>query len=269
MTHRLALVTSNPRLVHPFVADQVLHRALDLEIPVAIWVHPSMRLLDRLRDLRMTVRRRARINRTTATAQLVHHFAYRPVDRASTSGDLDAAVRELSNGRTMVETRSVNDDRVADAIHAAACAFAIIVGSDVLTRSTIGRLAMPLFNVHFADPAFVRGLPPVFWEILGGRDTIHVTLHELTGELDAGAVIAQREVRIAWEPTLGATIRTTREAATREVAQLLADGLARIGAGAATPRPAAPGPLRTTPTIREILEARRICRRRFQEGRER
>jgi hypothetical protein len=265
----LGLVTSNPPLVLPFAADRDLHRALDLEIAVAIWIHPSMPFLDRLRALRTTIRRRARINGVSPAAQLLHHLAYRQVDRASTSGDLADAVRELSRGWPVVEAQSVNDDHVADAIGAAGCSFVVVVGSDILTAATIERLGVELFNVHFADPAFVRGLPAVFWEILGGLEAIHLTLHELVPTLDAGPVVAQREVPIVWQPSLGATIRKTREAAARVVPSLLREGLGPPGAGSPLRRANTPGPLRTMPRIGEMLAASGVCRRRYRAAHQR
>jgi hypothetical protein len=264
MTRRLALVTSNPPLALPFAADHALHQALELEIAVAVWVHPSMRFLDRFRELRRTLRRRARINHTRPTAQLLHHLAYLRIDRASRSGDLDDAARQLSRGRPFVEARSVNEEHVAAAIRGTGCSLVVVIGSDILTAATIERLGIALFNVHFGDPAFVRGLPAVFWEILGGRDVIHLTLHELVPMLDAGPVVAQREVPIVWQPSLAATIRKTREAAALAVPGLLREGLGPDGGASPVRRAATLGPLRTTPRVGQMLAASGVCRHRYR-----
>jgi methionyl-tRNA formyltransferase len=264
MPLRIALVTSNPLLVQTFIEDHERHRTLDLEIALAVRLHPSMRLADRLRDLRRTITRQARINQTSRLAQTVHYFAYRPIARTATAGNMASAVRSLSAGRPFLQVRSANDPAVAEAVRDANCSLVLIVGADVLSRRTLDGLPASIYNVHYSDPAFVRGLPPVFWEILDGRDSIDLTLHALTAALDAGPVVAQRPVPIVWQRTLQETIRRTRDATRPALSDLLADGLRRIRDGSPFQRTAPPGPLRTTPTISQLRTARRLCRERFR-----
>ena len=226
-----------------------------------------MRLADRFRDLRSTVSRRARINRISPSLQWVHYFAYRWVTRRLPSGSVESAVGALGKGRRLLEVRSANDPAVASALREEDCALGIVFGGDVLTRPTLEALDVPLFNIHLSDPAFVRGLPPVFWEILGGHDSIRMTLHVLAPQLDAGPIVTQKDVPIAWQRTLGGTLLRTTERCAGEVTSLLADGIRAILDGSVEPRPIGPGTLRTTPTIRQILQARRICRKRARESR--
>ena len=129
-----------------------------------------------------------------------------------------------------------------------------------LVEPTGGREALRIVQ----GMAFVRGLPAVFWEILGGRDVIHLTLHELVPALDAGPVVAQREVPIVWQPSLGATIRKTREAAAGVVPSLLREGLRPDGEGSPVRRAATLGPLRTTPRVGQMLAASGVCRHRYR-----
>ena len=132
----------------------------------------------------------------------------------------------------------------------------------MFTRRTLDALALPLFNLHLSDPAFVRGIPPVFWEVLAGRDTVVPTLHRLTATLDGGEVIHQQACPIAWRPGLRETIDATHARIAAAVPAILEEGLRRILDGTAQARAIAPGPLRTTPSRRQIREAQRRCRER-------
>ena len=226
-----------------------------------------MRLPDRLRDLRRVIRRQAAINRTAQAAQLIHHVAFRWLARAANDGSLAASIEVLRRGRRVVEAESGNAPVVVDALRNSGCALGVIVGADVLTRHTLEAVELPLLNVHLGDPAFVRGQPPVFWEILDRRTSITLTLHHVIPQLDAGAVVLQRESPIVWGPTLGETMRRTRERASAEIARLVSDGIRRMGDTEAQNRPRAPGPLRTTPTVWESFRADRLCRAREAQQR--
>jgi folate-dependent phosphoribosylglycinamide formyltransferase PurN len=258
---RIALLTSSPRLLQSFLRNDALCGELGIEIPLVVWIRPSMRLADRCRDLHRTVRRRARINRTSRGLQLLHYLAYRWVTRDPSSA-MESGATTLGEGRRLLELRSANDPAMVAALHTERCALGIVFGVDVLSRRTLESLDVPLFNIHLSDPAVVRGLPPVFWEILAGCDAIHMTLHALIAQLDAGPIVTQREVPIVWQRTLGGTISRTLERCRQEVAWLLADGLRTILDGSAQPRSVVPGTLRTTPTIQQIVRAARICRMR-------
>jgi folate-dependent phosphoribosylglycinamide formyltransferase PurN len=268
MTPPIALITSNPRLV-----DVLLQRhgqgigGGDLQIPLAIWVRPSMRPLDRLRDLRRVLRRQAAINRTTPAAQFIHHVAFRWLARAQMTGSLAASVDLLRRGRRVVETESGNAPVVVDALRHSGCALGVIVGSDVLTRRTLEAIGLPLLNVHLGDPAFYRGRPSIFWEILGCRTSITLTLHQVIPQLDAGAILLQRECPIVWGPTLGETMARTRQRASPEIARLVRDGIRRMGEVESPGGPSAAGPLRTIPKFWESFRADRLCRERHAQQR--
>jgi hypothetical protein len=262
MNRRIALLTSTPWLLQAFLGDDGLRAELRIEIPLAIWIRPSMRWGGRCRDLRRTVSRRARMNGISPWLQLLHYLAFRWVLRRMPAESTESVVGTLGKGRRLLEVHSANDPAVRSALRSERCVIGVIVGSDVLSHRTLEALDVPLFNIHFSDPAFVRGLPPVFWEILGGHDSLRLALHRVTPQLDAGPIVAEREVPIVWQRTLARTIARTLERCGREIALLLADGLPPILDGTARPRHFVPGPLRTTPTICQVLRAGRICRTR-------
>lgn len=268
MTARVALLTSNPRLVEPFLRDVARSPERSaIQIPLAIWVRPSMKPWDRARDLCRTILWQAKINRVSPGAQLAHHLAYRWLTRTAGTAPSASAVGVLREGRVVVEVPSGNAPAAVASLQTSNCSLCAIVGGDVLSRETLDRGGLPFVNVHLGDPAFVRGKPPVFWEILDGRASIALTLHEVIPAVDAGAVLLQRESPILWGPTLGETLRRTRERAAPEIARLLADGIPLWLGASRRPLRSSPGRLRTTPTIQDALEAQRVCRERFARRR--
>lgn len=263
---RVAVVTSAISLVDGFVRDRELHRRIGVEIPLVVRTHPSMRLADRLRDLRTGIERRARMTGRSRAAHLVEHFVWRAVHESSMRG---AVIPEFAPvaGQRRTRALATDDPSVREAVADARADLIVVFGGSPIPRSSIDGFGVPMLNVHASDPSFCRGMPPAFWEIHAGRDAMVLTLHEIVARLDAGAVIAQRPMPIVWRRSLAATLGATRERMVAEVPPLLADGLAKIVSGEARPRAVAPGPLRTLPTLGEILAAHRSCARRWRARR--
>jgi methionyl-tRNA formyltransferase len=94
-------------------------------------------------------------------------------------------------------------------------------------------------NVHGALLPRHRGANPIQWAILNDERSTGVTIHRMTEEIDAGAIVAQREVPIGFGDTWKAVY--DRIAAATET--LLAEQLPRLLAGTAraTPQPAGEG----------------------------
>lgn len=260
---RVAVVTSAISLVDGFVRDFELHRRIGIEIPLVVRTHPSMRLGDRLRDLRTAIARRARMTGRSRAAHLAEHFAWRAVHEASMRG---AVVPELVPvaGQRRIHALATDDPSVREAVADARASVVVVFGGSPIPRASIEAFGVPMLNVHASDPSFCRGMPPAFWEVHAGRDEMVLTLHEIVARLDAGAVIAQRPMPIVWRQSLAATLGATRERMVAEVPLLLADGLAMVVSGEARPRAVEPGPLRTLPRLGEIVAAHRSCVRRWR-----
>lgn len=276
MNRSIALITSNPTLVESLL-ERLGNGDSDIEVPVAIFVHPGTGLGDRVRDLWRLLVRRARINGTNPVAQLVHHMAYKWVSRgdgsqqrtpAQRAREQESAYMRLATGRRLVMTKTVNDPEVIGAINAAQVRLTVVFGADVFRRTTLQQLDSPIINVHCSDPRKIRGMPPVFWEVRDGLDELVVTVHDLEPRLDAGAIRAQRAVPIAWRSSLRATLAATRRRLDPVVADLLLEIVPAVLDGRAPRESFEPGPLRTNPTLGEILRAARICRVRSAEDTE-
>jgi folate-dependent phosphoribosylglycinamide formyltransferase PurN len=260
---RVVVVTSAVGLIEGFVRDRDLHRRIGVEVMLLVRTHPSMKPRDRLHDLRRGIERRARMTGRSRVAHLVEHFAWRAVHGAAFR-DLPTALSAPVPGLASMEALSTHDPSVVRALADVRADLAVVFGGSPIPARTIDAMGVPLLNVHASDPSFCRGMPPVFWEVHAGLDALTLTLHEIVARLDAGAVVAQRTMPIAWRRSLTATLRATRDRMALELPLLLADGLEQIVRGEAHPRGVPPGPLRTLPRLGEILEAQRRCTRRWR-----
>lgn len=262
MRARLAVITSAPVMLEHFLRDRDLHRRIDVEIPLLVRIHPSMKPRDRLRDLRRDIERRARWTGRSRLAHLVEHFAWRAIHGAART----AASTTLATLPDVAwrEATATHDPSVRRALADLRADLAVVFGGPPIPGPALDAMGVPLLNVHASDPSFCRGMPPVFWEVHAGRDVLTMTLHEIVARLDAGRVVAQREVPIAWRRTLVETLRATRDRMALDLPLLLGDGIGSVVAGTARPREVPLGPLRTLPTLREIFTAERRCRERWR-----
>jgi methionyl-tRNA formyltransferase len=139
------------------------------------------------------------------------------------------------------------------------------LGGRILTKSTIQKLGHLILNGHASDPKFVRGRPPVFWEVLDQRRHICLTVHQAVEKLDAGPIYGQRLQEIVYCGGLGRTMSATMKLARASMTDLLAEVLIGIHAHTIKPIEFSPGPVRTVPRISELIRAEILCRRRSRE----
>lgn len=262
---RVLLITGNPRLVAPLL-KALDEEQIGIEVSVVVSVHPSMRILDRLRDLRRMLRQQSRVNNTSTTLQLFHHIAYRIVTRSRSGKSNAEAIRRLGFGRRVVHVESANDSGSRQELGSHSFEYGLVVGSDVLQHATLQATVFPVFNLHLGDPAFVRGMPGVFWEIHAGQEAILLTLHALVTKLDAGPVVRQLEMPIIWQSSIGKTLDATYTQASVGIRDLLLS----VATSGKVPAPEQSmeatrslGRLRTTPRVSQLLYAAIVCRRRY------
>ncbi len=265
----VALITSIPGMAEPFLSADL--GSVGLEIPVAVLIRPSRLLSDRMRNLPRELKRQARMNGTYPLPQLVNRVLYYRAasSRDKGSGSVSSnvgALDTLASGRLIIESQSANDPAVVKALRDAGCDLGLVIGADVLTRRTLDAMGLPLVNLHMSDPSFVRGMPPVFWEILDGRDDVTLTLHRLTVELDGGPVLAQKCVRIQWRDSLAGTLQATRQLIAEEMAGFLSHSLPAILEGRAEEKYLGRGPVRTIPRFRDVMRAWKVCRDRSRKA---
>jgi methionyl-tRNA formyltransferase len=129
------------------------------------------------------------------------------------------------------------DDATTEAIRTYGCDFAIVVAyGKILPQSLIDAFPMGVINIHYSLLPKYRGASPVEAALLHGDTVTGVSIQKMAFELDAGDILAQREVSI--EPN-----ETTHELRPRLVtigAELLAEILPSFASGTLTPKPQDP-----------------------------
>lgn len=73
----------------------------------------------------------------------------------------------------------------------------------IIPQAVIDLPASGFLNVHFADLPKNRGCLPVIWTIASGADHYAATLHEVTIELDQGAILSQARAPLTEGLTAG------------------------------------------------------------------
>ncbi|MFO7262803.1 MAG: methionyl-tRNA formyltransferase [Bacillaceae bacterium G1] len=113
---------------------------------------------------------------------------------------------------------------------------------DLIVTAAYGQLVPPALlqaprfgcvNVHASLLPKYRGGAPIHWAIIRGEKETGITLMYMTEELDAGDIIAQRAVPIAWEDTVGTLHDRLKDVG----AQLLVETLPALFAGTVRARP--------------------------------
>lgn len=106
--------------------------------------------------------------------------------------------------------------------------YSMLIPPEVLRLSRLGGV-----NIHASLLPRNRGPNPLQWAIIRGEKSAGVTMHEMTGEFDEGAIIAQQEVPIFFEDTW----HTVRARLDRATENLLRENLENISLGGWTSTP--------------------------------
>ena len=102
----------------------------------------------------------------------------------------------------------------------------LVEGDVLLSLSAPSRIAVEVVdpsvakvNIHCGKLPEFAGMMPIFWQILAGRETVTVVLHELSKEIDTGRVISETSI------PLSKTLFETSVAAKRRSAEIFFDFL--------------------------------------------
>jgi methionyl-tRNA formyltransferase len=177
------------------------------------------------------------------------------------------AVADLPETIPSFRVASINSAEAVDAVHACGSDASCLLGTRILTKSTIQELGHIILNGHASDPRFVRGRPPVFWEVLNGDGHICLTVHQAVQQLDAGPIYGQRLQEILYCGGIGATMRATMKQARLTMLDLFAEVLIGMHNRTITPIEFKPGPVRTLPRISQLMRAEILCRSRSKKFR--
>ena len=202
------------------------------------------------RDLARKLRKLRRLGPSAAPVGLALRRVY---GAAGEGPPLEEVATEV------VRVPTLNGDAARAALRRLGADVAVSLDNAIIEAETFTLPARGTINVHHGAVPDYRGGPPVFWELLDGRETVGFTIHRIDAGIDTGPVLAEDEVPIERRETLAATLAATIP----RLHEASLDALERVldsGELDGVPQPAG-GRHRTTPTFRDYLRVRRALRR--------
>lgn len=123
------------------------------------------------------------------------------------------------------------DDATIEAIRAYGCDYAIVVAyGKILPQKLIDIFPLGLLNIHYSLLPKYRGASPVEAALLHGDTVTGVTIQKMAYELDAGDILATRELAISPNET----VKELKPRLIAAGAELLAEILPAFESGSAT-----------------------------------
>jgi hypothetical protein len=229
-----------------------------IEVSVAVIDDQAEKHGNPLRHAWDVARRQARIACCSVPTMLARIVVYKALLRI---GSTETERIPDPEGVAEVHVPTLNSDEAVEAVRSRRCDMVCLMGTRIISKETLLGLGVPVINIHSSDPTFVRGGPPVVWEILNGRNTTILTVHEAVEKIDSGAILRQEEHPIEYSGGLGKTVADTMRAARPKVAALFFQAMMDRQAGAVQCREFIPAQVRVTPSIADSLRADRLCRR--------
>lgn len=145
----------------------------------------------------------------------------------------ETKVWALENNIPVITPEKITDEVIMEISKLRAQYALVTAYGKILPESLIDSFPLGILNIHYSLLPKYRGASPVEAALLNGDTVTGVAIQRMVPALDAGDIIALKEVAI--EPT-----ETTRELRPRLVtigAELLADILPAFEAGTTTPAP--------------------------------
>ena len=204
-------------------------------------------------------KRQARKAGCSTLTSLARILLFKLICRLSSSRERDH-IPPLDRNLHIVTVPTLNTAVATQAVRAASVDLVCLMGTRILTKETLAAMNCPAINIHSSDPRFMRGAPSVVWEVLDGRKSITLTIHQVTPELDSGDILLQQELPIRFSGGLGATLQRTSLDTIPVITRLFADTIVGLQNRRLTPQPFTPGPLRVTPRFTQALVAEFRCR---------
>ncbi len=131
----------------------------------------------------------------------------------------------LADTAELLEVPTANEPAAIDALRGVGPDVIVVFGTGKLARDVIDLCPRRIVNLHGGDPEYYRGLDTHLWAIYHREfDQLVTTLHRLSGDLDAGDIIAQAALPLA--PGMG--LHELRAQNTQACVDLTLSGLAAL-----------------------------------------
>jgi hypothetical protein len=257
---RVALLTSEAAWAGSFIERwQCRLREKGIEFACVVVDENRVRQANPVHHIVSVAKRQATVARCSVATALLRLVMFRLVSNAGRRPATGAAIPKTI---PCFHVPSLNATEAVEAVRFCGVHTSCLLGARILTGGTIQKVGHLILNGHASDPAFVRGRPPVVWEVLNGNRHICPTVHQVIPRLDAGPIYGQRLQEIIYGGGIGATMRATMKEARVRMTDLFAEVLIGVHAGAITPKEFHPGPVRTIPSVAQLIRAEILCRRR-------
>ncbi|HNV76274.1 MAG TPA: formyltransferase family protein [Gemmatimonadaceae bacterium] len=161
------------------------------------------------------------------------------------------------------EVASLNAEACRALLRSLDLDLAVLDGTNILKPETFDIPRLGSINLHCGRLPAYRGAPPAFWELMAGEREVGVTVHQVSAELDAGAIYAEGSAPLdpapAGDPVAYAD-RVWREVLRPLGLQLICRTALALARGEAEPRPQphASTPANRIPSRRELQRLRAV-----------
>jgi methionyl-tRNA formyltransferase len=108
-----------------------------------------------------------------------------------------------------------------------------VAAPEIFRQEILDSARLACINVHSGRVPDYRGMMPTFWQMLASEQHATVTVHEMTREVDAGAILGTVECPICARDSLDRVLVETK----REGARLMIRVLRELAAGTAAGQP--------------------------------
>lgn len=153
------------------------------------------------------------------------------------------------------QVADINSEDTCAWVRSAGAQLGIALGAPILKERLFSLPELGTINLHKGRLPDYRGMPPAFWELNNGEQTVGCTVHKVAAGLDTGDILLQQSVSVdPFSTVAGIQIKLHRVGV-----ELVCQAVELIAAGKAmyTPQPAG-GALNTRPSLG--LQARLTAR---------
>src|SRR4029450_566813 len=105
-----------------------------------------------------------------------------------------ASLQRLTNVHFM-SVSDIHSESTLEAVRAFAPSLGLSLAAPILRESLFAIPELGTLNLHQGKLPEYRGMPPAFWELWNGADSVGCTVHLVDARLDTGAVVAETSVR--------------------------------------------------------------------------
>lgn len=197
-------------------------------------------------------------------ARLVQRGHQRPVQSPDRPGQMFTASALAAHPRVSVKrVAAINGPEACEHVRAGQFDLGIALGAPILKQALFALPRLGTINLHKGRLPDFRGMPPAFWELKAGADSVGCTVHQVAAGLDTGDILLEASVPVERYSTVGGM----KVKLHRVGVELVAEAVAKIADGSAVFRKQPPGgATNTRPTLaveaalHAALEARQPSR---------